>query len=234
MREGKARVRYMLVSNYTERANQRCGMFDIAFLTEDGRYVEYEVNTRKTQMTPRVQAQYHSIMADYQMTPRTKLYFRNVGKDEPVRMIFKAVAQQLGILMHNLDVDKMVRRLCHIHPCFINKLSRRTGRYAKKREGHGYFLQQVWRKIVAGGLCPWITAAYDEHISSRGYREYKYRKQLVRLGMYYIQQSSVKQSYDAKSKGEPAPALELPEPRGLPKASAGREPEPGFAAGIFS
>lgn len=39
---GRINIKYIYVSSYTERAG-RCGMFDIAILTEDLKYVEYEI-----------------------------------------------------------------------------------------------------------------------------------------------------------------------------------------------
>lgn len=94
----------------------------------------------------------------------------------------------------------MIRRLCHIHVNFINKRNKKTGQYIVKRHGKKYFLNQVWRKVVKTGLCPWITKAYDEHLSARGYRGIIHRKKLVRLGMYYILESNVKCGYDKKKK----------------------------------
>lgn len=71
-----------------------------------------------------------------------------------------------------------------------------------KRQGKKYFLNQVWRKVVKTGLCPWISKAYDEHLTARGYREIIHRKKLVRLGMYYILESNVKLGYDGRKRAE--------------------------------
>ena len=89
----------------------------------------------------------------------------------------------------------MIKRICHIHPNLINKRDKKTGQYVIKKQPKPYFMQQIWRKIIENRLCPWITDAYDKHID-RGYHEYKYRKQLLRLGMFYIYKSGLKQSYD--------------------------------------
>ena len=67
-RKGKIKVRYLLVTTYKRGASRSC-VLDVAILTEGMRYVEYEANTRKTELTPSVQAQYRSILADYQLTP---------------------------------------------------------------------------------------------------------------------------------------------------------------------
>ena len=82
----------MLVLNYTEHSKDRCTSFDIAFLTEDRKYVEYQLATRKTKVTPVVQSQYMSLMSEYQLTARSRIYFCGIGRKEPVRLILRAMA----------------------------------------------------------------------------------------------------------------------------------------------
>jgi len=156
------------------------------------------------QMTPNVMEAYHSIMADWQLTARSKIYFHeNVLPNEPVRMIFKSLAQQFGIKQRTITTDGMVKRLCHIHQNFINKHSKKLGIYIIERKGNKNYVRKIWRKVIKGGLCPWITKEYDEYLASKGYAEILRRKQILRLGMYYIHESSVKRSYDASSRPWP-------------------------------
>ena len=68
-------VSCMLVSNYTEHSKDRCTVFDVAILTEDRKYVEYELVTRGTSVTPDVQSQYMSVMSEYRLAPSTRIYF---------------------------------------------------------------------------------------------------------------------------------------------------------------
>lgn len=197
--DGKLNIKYIYFCSYTERAVPRSTRIDVAILTEDNRYAEYELGTRKLEMTPGVQATYHSLMADWQLTPRSKVYFHeNIKKNEPVRMLFKAMSQQFKIMQRTVTTDGMIRRLCHIHANFINRKSRRQGKYIMKREGNRLYLQKVWRKVVKTSLCPWITKEYDAYLDSRGYMEIKRRKQLLRLGMYYISETNIKSAYDRK------------------------------------
>ena len=177
-----------------------------------------------------MQAQYHSLLSDWQVTGATKIYFHeNVGPKEPVRMLFKTLAQQFKIRQQTFGTDRMIRRLCHIHANFINRRDKKTGQYVVKRHGKKYFLNQVWRKVVKTGLCPWITKAYDEHLASRGYREIIHRKKLVRLGMYYILESNVKCGYDRKNKN-----IQL-EPAYKPAAQDTHDETPEeYRSGLFS
>ena len=85
-------IKCMLVLNYTEHSKDRCTSFDIAFLTEDRKYVEYQLATRKTKVTPVVQSQYMSLMSEYQLTARSRIYFCGIGRKEPVRLILRAMA----------------------------------------------------------------------------------------------------------------------------------------------
>lgn len=144
-------------------------------------------------------------------------------------MLFKALAQQFKIRQHTFGTDKMIRRLCHIHANFINSRNKKTGQYVMKRQGKKYFLNQVWRKVVKTGLCPWITKAYDEHLTARGYREIIHRKKLVRLGMYYILESNVKCGYDTKRKNPPTETRIEPKP----PVAVDETPEE-YRSGLFS
>lgn len=170
-------------------------------------------------MTPKVMAAYHSIMADWQLTPRSKVYYHeNVLPKEPIRMILKSLAQQFGIQCRKVTTDGMVRRLCHIHQNFINKHSKKLGKYVIERKGDRNYVRKIWRKVVKGRLCPWITKEYDEYLTSKGYAEILRRKQILRLGMYYIHESNVKSGYDISSRpwpghqygGKPEQAVEYP------------------------
>ena len=143
-------------------------------------------------------------------------------------MLFKTLAQQFKIRQHTFGTDRMIRRLCHIHANFINRRNKKTGQYIMKRQGKKYFLNQVWRKVVKTGLCPWITKAYDEHLTARGYREIIHRKKLVRLGMYYILESNVKCGYDRKKKNV------LAEPADSPSHDMRDETPEEYRSGLFS
>ena len=232
-------LKCVFVSNYTEHSKDRCTAFDVAFLTEANRYVEYQPVPRGQAVTPEVQGQYMSLMSEYQLTARTRIFFCGVGEKEPIRLIFRAFAQPLGIKIRNVTPDAIVRRICHLHENFINKYDKKLGRYRKDKEPKKYYLQQVWRKLIKQELCPWITAAYDQHIRKRGYREYRYRKQLVRLGMYYMLEVARKRSYDLVARGKknrrtaellaketaPVPPVPLAPPA---------PPEQEFRTGLFS
>lgn len=139
------------------------------------------------------------MMVDWQLTPRSKIYFHeNISKKAAVRTIFKPVAQQFRIQVRNVTTEGMMRRLCHIHGCFANKYRRRLGRYSNDVKGGKYHLWKVWRKVVENGACPWITKEYDAYLMKRGYAEIRRRKQILRLGMYYILESCKKSSYDRR------------------------------------
>ena len=67
------------------------------------------------------------LLSDWQVTENTKIYFhKNVGPKEPVRILFKTLAQQFKIRQHTFDTDRMIRRLCHIHANFINRRDKKT------------------------------------------------------------------------------------------------------------
>ena len=170
-------LKCVFVSNYTEHSKDRCTAFDIAFLTENNRYVEYQIVTRGEAVTPDVQSQYMSLMSEYQLTARSRIFFCGIGEKEPVRLIFRAFAQPLGIKIRNVTADTMVKRVCHIRQSLINPYDAKRRRYGKTRTTpKRHHLQRVWRRIIELKLCPWITDAYDQHLRKRKYREYRYRK----------------------------------------------------------
>lgn len=225
-------VKCVFVLNYTEHSKDRCTAFDMAFLTEDRKYVEYQAVTRGTAVTPDVQSQYLSIMSEYQLTARTRVFFCGVGDGEPIRLIFKAFAQPLGIKIRNVTAEDVVKRICHSHPSILNKCDG-AGRYRADRRPKKYYLQRVWRSLIRKGVCPWITDAYDQHLRRRGYREYRYRKQLLRLGAYYMLGVCRKRDYDvaARARAKARNATVFGEAR---PAAARPVPEPGFRTGVFS
>lgn len=197
----KVNIRYIYFSTYKETHRTKNCVVDVAILTEDMKYAEYELNTRKNEVTQTVLSQYHSLMADWQLTPRSKIYFHeNVGKKAAARIIFKPVAQQFRIQVRNVTTEGLVRRLCHIHGCFANKYRKRLKKYSNDVKGGKYHLWKVWRKVVDHGACPWITKEYDAYLMKRGYAEIRRRKQILRLGMYYILESNIKSQYDKRSK----------------------------------
>lgn len=229
-------LKCVLVSNYTEHSKDRCTAFDIAFLTENNRYVEYQLVTRGEAVTPEVQGQYMSLMSEYQLMARTRIFFCGIGEKEPVRLIFRAFAQPLGIKIRNITPDCIVKRICHLHENFINKYDKKLGRYRKDKKPKKYYLQQVWRKLVKQGLCPWITDAYDQHLKKRRYREYRYRKQLVRLGMYYMLEVARKRSYDiaARRKKSQRDAELFAKETAAVQTQARPPSEQEFRTGLFS
>ena len=67
----------------------------------------------------------------------------------------------MGIKIYNIGPERMLKRICHVHPNLLNRYDKKTGRYRRDKEPKKQYLQQVWRGLVRRGLCPWITEAYD-------------------------------------------------------------------------
>lgn len=158
-------------------------MIDIAIITENGSYVEYEMRWVKDVMTFDVAKRIRMFFTDYRFTPKTDLCVMDIMQEkEPLYEYFQFLAQQIGFKIHRVNLDKITARLKSQIPriTIVNErdLDEKSPNAASIR------LNRIWQNMVSRGRCRWISKQYDQHLQTVSSYIRKHKK-ILRVGAYY-------------------------------------------------
>ena len=152
-------------------------MTQLAFLTDDDRYIEYELSFQKKDITKYVAKRIRSLFNLYEVNSKTEVVFnREYDVDSPLYMYMMFLQQHLRFNLRTVTTEVILRGIVAYHQSYLKVHGLEvTKNYANK----------LWSKVVENNACSWITQKYDEYLSTLS--AYKRRdKKILRLGVYYI------------------------------------------------
>lgn len=159
----------------------KLGVHDIAFVTVNGDYIEYEITLRQDRLlTPLLVKKLTKLMSDYQITPNTDIcLMEDVSKTDPIRMYLRIVCQQMRTNVKTITLKQMIGRICSYSHNLVSKRVIESVQIAN-------YVNRIWIKLVERKRCKWINAEYGEYLNTRNWHKFRLRKQLLRIGAFYI------------------------------------------------
>lgn len=196
--EKRPYVRGIYVSKYVcGKANNV--QYDIAVITAGDRYAEYEVVIRQTSLTYWVLKRLRQLFINYRMDRYTDVVVSDtMNQQDVMTMYLQAVSVHIGFTVHIVSFDAVFDRICGRYPKILLSKSGKILNVENVTSPR-YAMQSLWRGLVEKKLCPWITSQYNEQVQQYE-DEKRYKKQLVRLGAFYLLVKAVKRDWRRFSK----------------------------------
>lgn len=186
-------IRNMFISMVPAYGGDSGSIYDVAILTPEDGYVEYELRFCYNRMTHVAFDTIKSLLSDYRFTRKSEVCMTdNVPDKNPLRMYISILAQQMEFTVRSASAKKISDRLCGI----IHGIKKRI---TYDRELKNQHIGVIWNYLVETGKCGWITQAYDEYLAKLGSQQRR-RKKLVRIGAYYMRRRRLKYQYTLRSR----------------------------------
>lgn len=177
-------IKHLFVLNYKSSEKDLNKVIDIAVVTTDGKYVEYEFRITQNDLTFFTVSRFKSLFADFQFTPNSDVcFYDNIREKHPLYMFVSIIAQQMMFPIKWISADKIVGRIGSLFPHYLNKPVT-PGHYKNVRKGCLRNIHLIWKRVIRNGRCPWITADYDAYLNTVA-QKMRARKRLLRLGAWY-------------------------------------------------
>lgn len=186
-------IRNMFVSMIPDYGKEIGAMYDIAILTPNDQYIEYEFRFCYNRMTHVAYNTIKSLLVDYRFTNNSEVCMTdNIPHKNPLYMYLAILAQQIEFNICHASIKKISDRLCGI-TWGIKK------RITDDRELTRPHIATIWNYLVESGKCGWVTPAYNDYIFTLNSQQRR-RKKLVRIGAYYMRLRRLKYQYTLRSK----------------------------------
>lgn len=151
----------------------------VSMLTDNLKYIEYEFIVKQTSLSFSLSCRIMQLMQPFCIDKNTVIVFHDsVEEHSPLHLYFILLHQHIAFnLQYGISTSSLIRRICSFHHAYIKgkKCSEITDSYFSK----------VWKKLVKNKACSWINAALDQQLQMHS-DNVKRRKQLARIGAYYI------------------------------------------------
>lgn len=191
---GRIPIKCLFISKYVKTRSKNPCQYDIAIITPDDKYIEYELVVRQQLLTPFVASRIKQLFSEYRIGYDTSVCITDtILESDPIYVYLTCLGQQIGFDVHTAGVEKILQRI-QSYRYYIFKF--KPGMKARRCD-----LQKIWRKMVETKLCPWITDRYNERLMKMSDIKI-YKKQIIRLGGYYMLIKRHMLERDKKSKAK--------------------------------
>lgn len=173
MKKTKIHIKFLFIQHYY-KSNR---IVDIAIITNDYKYIEYELEFRQKHITVYVANRIRNLFADFIIDSTTDVcFYENIKFDEPLYVYLQLLAQHIRFNMHKVNVTQMTRQICKVH----NLVGTR-----KASSITSWHMLKAWNKMCERNICQWITKQYADYLYLQS-KTFQRRKILLRFGAYYM------------------------------------------------
>lgn len=170
----KLHIKYLFISRILKEKT----VLDIGIVTDDLKYIEYEVTFRVDKISESTIFRLNALFRDFRIDKTTDVCLYRIREADSICLYLRILQQQMQFNIHSVELGKMCRRIFAYHG-----VSRRKN--LKDRQVTKWYFKQVWRYLVDRNKCPWITQQFDDSLHLKS-PEYEKRKRVVRFGAYYM------------------------------------------------
>ena len=164
----------MFIARFCLHGRQR-SVYDIAVVTDDMRYIEYEVVQKQKHLTKYVAKRLIDLMASYTIDDKTTVLMQDTVEHlSPLHLYFKILHQHINFKFETVDLDRATRRV-----------SVQLLRAKKYSEVNKKYFNKLWSKLIKNKSCPWITQCIDNKLQNLSKSNAK-RKRMLRFFAYYM------------------------------------------------
>lgn len=163
----------MFIARFCLSGRQR-NLYDIAIVTDDMRYIEYEVVQKHQHLTKYVAKRLMDLMASYTIDSKSTILLQDtVDHLSPLHLYFKILHQHINFKFDTVSLDRAARRVS------VSVLSKKDSEVDRK------YFNKLWNRIIRNKSCPWITQNIDNKLQNLSYNVAK-RKRTLRFFAYYM------------------------------------------------
>lgn len=106
-------IRCLVISKYKQvDKNKRPTQYDIAIITPDSKYVEYEISIRHEYLAPCVMEKLRSLFVEYRFDSNTHVCFiGDIAETEPIYMYIQCLSLYIGFSTRCTTLEKVLTRI---------------------------------------------------------------------------------------------------------------------------